>query len=180
MRAWQSSPVSGGAKGRSIREAAKLYLRLGMIQQHCEILVELGHWERALSVAPGAGMGYWSSLSLRYADHLEELKKYEEAVPYLAATHSVDRLVESVVSHGKLEDAFVVSKAACAGRFGRLQLQDDGPGVPKDEEEVAMARLHNISRLLAQRHIALGSHFRGRMSIGCKRYRNGCPCPVPR
>jgi WD40 repeat protein len=153
--------IGGARKEDQLEHAAKLYLRLGMIQQHCEILVELGHWERALSVAPGAGMGYWSSLSLRYADHLEELKKYEEAVPYLAATHSVDRLVRSVVSHGKLEDAFVVSKAACAGRFNRLQLEDSGPGVSREEEEEAMARLHNVSRMLGQRHIALGRPILG-------------------
>lgn len=155
------SGVGGARKEDQLEQAAKLYLRLGMIQQHCEILVELGLWERALSVAPGAGLGYWSALSLRYADHLEELKKYEEAVPYLAATHSVDRLVESVVCHGRLEDAFVVSKAACAGRFSRLQLQDDPAGVSRDEEEEAMARLHNISRLLAQRHITFGRPILG-------------------
>lgn len=155
------SGVGGARKEDQLEEAAKLYLRLGMIQQHCEILVELNLWERALSVAPGAGMGYWSSLSLRYADHLEVLKKYEEAVPYLAATHSVDRLVDSVVSHGKLEDAFVVSKAACAGRFSRLQLGAGSEGVSRDEEDQAMARLHNVSRLLGQRHIALGRPILG-------------------
>ena len=150
------SGVGGARKEDQLSAAAKLYLRLGMIQQHCEILVELGQWERALSVAPGASMAYWSALSLRYVEHLEEQKKYDDAVPYLAATHSVDRLVESVVSHGTLEDAFVVSKAACAGRFNRLDLHGDAGGSSAEEEQEALARLHGVSRLLGQRHAALG------------------------
>ena len=123
--------------------------------------MERGLWERALSVAPGASMGYWRDLSLRYAAHLDEQKKFEEAVPYLAATHSVDQLVESVVSHGKLEDAFVVAKAACEGRFPPLDATA-AAHVPGDADLAkgggaeAEGRLRSVSRLLAQRHATLG------------------------
>ena len=39
----------GARKEEQLEAAAALYLRLGLLQQHCEILVELGLWERALS-----------------------------------------------------------------------------------------------------------------------------------
>ena len=146
--------VGGARKEDQLEAAAKMYLRLGMIQQHCEILIELGEWQRALSVAPGAGMEYWKSLSERYIDRLEESKQFEEAVPYLAATANVDRLMESVVAHGKLEDAFVVAKAAREGRF-RALVSDTSPA-STGLDDTAQVRLHNVSRLLAQRHSTLG------------------------
>ena len=170
--------VGGARKEEQLEAAASLYLRLGLLQQHCEILVELGLWERALSVAPGASMGYWRDLSLRYAAHLDEQKKFEEAVPYLAATHSVDQLVESVVSHGKLEDAFVVAKAACEGRFPPL---DAAAAVPVDADLAkgggaeAEGRLRSVSRLLAQRHATLG---RPVLAAACRLAVNDAPMAV--
>ena len=46
-----------------LREAALLHLKLGNLQQYCELMVELGNWEKALSVAPGVSMHYWKTLS---------------------------------------------------------------------------------------------------------------------
>lgn len=146
--------VGGARKEDQLKDAAKTYLRLGQIERHCEILVELGQWEKALAVAPGAGLGYWQALSLRYADHLDGLNKFEEAVPYLAATKSVDRLMESEVAHGNLEDAFVVARAACEGYFDALDV--DSSATVDTDPDAALSRLHSVGRLLAQRHGSLG------------------------
>jgi WD40 repeat protein len=141
----------GGAKTEDqLAAAAALYLRLGLFEQHCELLVELGQWEKAMAIAPGASIAYWQKLSMRYADHLESIGKFEEAVPYLAATHSVDRFISNVVAHGKLEDAFVVAKAACEGRFNPLDVRN-GTAVPAASADDD-SRLADVSRLLAQRH----------------------------
>lgn len=59
----------GGIGGRSkedrLRNAALLHLKSGNLQRYCELLVELGEWERALAVAPGVSYSYWKSLSQR-------------------------------------------------------------------------------------------------------------------
>ena len=49
-----------------LRDAAQLHLRVGNLQKYCEIMAELGQWEKALSVAPGVSLHYWKSLSERW------------------------------------------------------------------------------------------------------------------
>jgi hypothetical protein len=41
-----------------------MYLQLGDMRKYCDILVELGQWDKAVSVA------YWRTLCRQYADHL--------------------------------------------------------------------------------------------------------------
>lgn len=56
-----------GARSREerLRHAALLYLKTGNIQRYCELMVELGEWERALAVAPGVSFTYWKNLTNR-------------------------------------------------------------------------------------------------------------------
>ena len=84
------------------------------------------------------------------------MNRFEEAVPYLAATHSVDRFIDSVVAHGRLEDAFVVSKAACDGRFCGHDLKRPPPAAAGGAAAAHESRLSNVSRLLSQRHSEFG------------------------
>ena len=41
-----------------------------MMRKYCEILAELGQWERAIATAPSVSLEFWSELCKRYADHL--------------------------------------------------------------------------------------------------------------
>uniref|UniRef100_A0A4X1VX56 WD repeat domain 17 n=1 Tax=Sus scrofa TaxID=9823 RepID=A0A4X1VX56_PIG len=52
-------------KEERLKEAAEIYLRLGQIQRYCELMVELGEWDKALSVAPGVSVKYWKKLMQR-------------------------------------------------------------------------------------------------------------------
>lgn len=42
-----------------LEEAARLYLRSGNFKEYCEILFELGQYDKALSFAPAVGIEYW-------------------------------------------------------------------------------------------------------------------------
>ncbi|PNJ24106.1 WDR17 isoform 6, partial [Pongo abelii] len=49
-------------KEERLKEAAEIHLRLGQIQRYCELMVELGEWDKALSIAPGVSVKYWKKL----------------------------------------------------------------------------------------------------------------------
>ncbi|KAL8623251.1 hypothetical protein ACOMHN_062737 [Nucella lapillus] len=53
------------SKEDQLREAALIHIRLGNTQRYCELMVELGEWERALAVSPGVSVKYWKSLAER-------------------------------------------------------------------------------------------------------------------
>ncbi|KAJ3583794.1 hypothetical protein NHX12_015581 [Muraenolepis orangiensis] len=65
----QMSKFGGGigapSREERLRDAAEIHLRLGHIQRYCELMVELGQWDKALSVAPGVSMKYWNKLTHR-------------------------------------------------------------------------------------------------------------------
>ncbi len=52
------------------QQAADTYLQIGNMEKYCDILVELGQWERAIATAPAVSVPYWASLCKRYAEHL--------------------------------------------------------------------------------------------------------------
>ena len=60
------SSIAGQSRPRDLTRVAQLYLKLGDIQRHCNILVQLGQWERALALAPAVSLSYWSNLTKRY------------------------------------------------------------------------------------------------------------------
>jgi hypothetical protein len=54
-----------------------MYLHLGNVEKYCEILVELGQWERAIAAAPAVSVPFWAALSKRYAEHLAAQDKLD-------------------------------------------------------------------------------------------------------
>ena len=86
----RTSKYGGGGIGAptredSLREAAAIEVRLGNLQQFCELLILLGEWDRALGVAPGVSMAYWRSLAQRRAKELMQ-EDNDATVPYAVAT----------------------------------------------------------------------------------------------
>ena len=47
-----------------MRQAAAIYARLGYLRQYCDIMVEVGEWDRALAVAPAVSVPYWQVRAL--------------------------------------------------------------------------------------------------------------------
>uniref|UniRef100_A0A7N8XUI1 WD repeat domain 17 n=1 Tax=Mastacembelus armatus TaxID=205130 RepID=A0A7N8XUI1_9TELE len=61
-------------------------------------MVELGQWEKALSVAPGVSMKYWKKLMQRRADQLMA-EDNDDAIPYCIATGEIKKLVTFFTAH---------------------------------------------------------------------------------
>ncbi|XP_069128955.1 WD repeat-containing protein 17-like [Argopecten irradians] len=114
VRMSKGGAVGSSAKEENIRKAAQIQIRVGNVQRYCELMVELGEWEKALSVAPGVSMEYWQSLAKRYTAYLLKDDK-QEAIPYCMSTGDIETLVNYFTSHGQATDAMLASQVACEG-----------------------------------------------------------------
>jgi hypothetical protein len=88
--------ATGAAVGSARKEdrlalAATLYLKLGQMEKYCEILAELGEWEKALAIAPSVSIGFWRDLASRYAEHLTSSASTESEA-YLVATGNIPKV----------------------------------------------------------------------------------------
>jgi len=88
--------ATGAAIGSARKEdrlalAATLYLKLGQIEKYCEILAELGQWEKALAIAPSVSLGFWRDLAARYSEHLSSTENTNSEA-YLVATGNIPKV----------------------------------------------------------------------------------------
>ncbi|NXA68908.1 WDR17 protein, partial [Mohoua ochrocephala] len=113
--------IGAPSKEERLKEAAEIHLRLGQIQRYCELMVELGEWDKALSVAPGVSMKYWRKLMQRRADQLIQ-EESDDVIPYCIAIGDVKKLVSFFTSRGQLKEALLVAQAACEGNIQTLPL----------------------------------------------------------
>ncbi|NXP61111.1 WDR17 protein, partial [Chloropsis cyanopogon] len=113
--------IGAPSKEERLKEAAEIHLRLGQIQRYCELMVELGEWDKALSVAPGVSMKYWKKLMQRRADQLIQ-EENDDVIPYCIAIGDVKKLVSFFTSRGQLKEALLVAQAACEGNIQMLPL----------------------------------------------------------
>lgn len=90
--------------------AAMLHLKSGNIREYCDLMIELGQWERALAVAPGVSHGYWKDLTHRYATRLESTSS-EAAVPFYVTAGYADKAINFYVSRKEYNEAFIIAKA---------------------------------------------------------------------
>jgi hypothetical protein len=121
---------TGSAIGTERREdrlekAAALHIGLGNFRDYCEIMVELGHVDRALAVAPAAGIPYWRELMAKIA--AENSKEGDlSALPYQLAGGDVSGAVSALMARGDLAAAFVTTQALREGRFALAEAIDGG------------------------------------------------------
>ncbi|XP_036155651.1 WD repeat-containing protein 17 isoform X1 [Myotis myotis] len=144
-----------------LKEAADIHLRLGQIQRYCELMVELGEWDKALSVAPGVSVKYWRKLTQRRADQLIQQDK-DDAIPYCIATGDVRKLVHFFMARGQLKEALLVAQAACEGNMQTCHVPTpDGASGPEDARgEDFTGLLHTASAQLAEWHFQGGRAVR--------------------
>ncbi|XP_005304237.1 WD repeat-containing protein 17 isoform X1 [Chrysemys picta bellii] len=142
--------IGAPSKEERLKEAAEIHLRLGQIQRYCELMVELGEWDKALSVAPGVSMKYWKKLMQRRADQLIQ-EENDDVIPYCIATGDVEKLVTFFTSRGQLKEALLVAQAACEGNMQILQLSaSNGSSNTDGNLEDYNELLHRVSKELAE------------------------------
>uniref|UniRef100_A0A5F8G5C9 WD repeat domain 17 n=1 Tax=Monodelphis domestica TaxID=13616 RepID=A0A5F8G5C9_MONDO len=142
--------IGAPSKEERLKEAAEIHLRLGHIQRYCELMVELGEWDKALSVAPGVSMKYWKKLMQRRANQLI-LEENDDVIPYCIATGDIKKLVNFFTSRGQLKEALLVAQAACEGNIQIPQVfvhngssYSDGINMDDNNEDLATDLLMRI------------------------------------
>ncbi|KFO84404.1 WD repeat-containing protein 17 [Buceros rhinoceros silvestris] len=143
--------IGAPSKEERLKEAAEIHLRLGQIQRYCELMVELGEWDKALSVAPGVSMKYWRKLVQRRADQLIQ-EENDDVIPYCIAIGDVKKLVSFFTSRGQLKEALLVAQAACEGNIQMSPLSttrgsSNSDGNSTDDYNEL---LHKVSKELAE------------------------------
>ncbi|XP_053441219.1 WD repeat-containing protein 17 isoform X2 [Nycticebus coucang] len=138
-------------KEERLKDAAEIHLRLGQIQRYCELMVELGEWDKALSIAPGVSVKYWKKLMQRRADQLIEEDK-DDVIPYCIAIGDVKKLVSFFTSRGQLKEALLVAQAAYEGNMQTIHVSTpkgascSGDAYKEDFNEL----LYKVSEELAE------------------------------
>ncbi|KAM4836670.1 WD repeat-containing protein 17 isoform 4-T4 [Thomomys bottae] len=143
--------IGAPSKEERLKEAAEIHLRLGQVQRYCELMVELGEWDKALSIAPGVSVKYWKNLMQRRADQLIQEDK-DDVIPYCIAIGDVRKLVNFFTSRGQLKEALLVAQAANEGNMQTLHVSatkgasNSGDVYKEDFNEL----LHKVSNELAE------------------------------
>ncbi|XP_070198103.1 WD repeat-containing protein 17-like [Littorina saxatilis] len=155
------SAIGQPTKEEQLREAAKIHIRIGNIQRYCELMVDLGEWERALAVSPGVSLHYWKSLAQRYSEFLLK-EDNEDIIPFAVASGEPQQLVSYFHGNGQYLEAMVASQAACDDAFHHPHLLKK-PKTPHhgsaSEADTAKHKrlLEESSTLLSERYFSNGS-----------------------
>ncbi|KAI7810539.1 WD repeat-containing protein 17 isoform X2 [Triplophysa rosa] len=143
--------IGAPSKEERLKNAAEIHIRLGQIQRYCELMVELGEWEKALSVAPGVSMKYWKKLMQRRADQLMQ-EGNDDIIPYCIATGEVKKLVNFFTSRGQLKEAVLVAQGACEGNIHGPQNASINHAANSDNDNIDKycGLLHRVCKELAE------------------------------
>ncbi|XP_014826293.1 PREDICTED: WD repeat-containing protein 17 isoform X1 [Poecilia mexicana] len=142
--------IGAPSKEERLKEAAEIHLRLGQIQRYCELMVELGQWEKALAVAPGVSMKYWKKLMQRRADQLMA-DDNDDAIPYCIATGDIKKLVSFFTSRGQLLEALLIVQGACEGNIRSPQSSSINHTTNDvDNRQQYQSLLHHVCKELAE------------------------------
>lgn len=91
-----------------LRQAALAFARSGEMAKYCSIMVEIGEWEKAISVAPCVSMDLWKSLTAQYASVLAK-DASEQCVPHLIAIGEEDAAVQFFLRRKHPKSALIVA-----------------------------------------------------------------------
>ena len=113
--------VGGLKKDEALREAAMLHLSAGNAETYCEIMVEIGDWNSALTVAPAVSLEYWAALAKKRANGLSGIGEGDsEAVPLLLAANDTSAVVDLYTKKGLYNEAFEVLAVRGSGGYNEL------------------------------------------------------------
>ncbi|KAH9519882.1 WD repeat-containing protein 17 [Bulinus truncatus] len=130
--------INAPTREERLTDAANIQIKLGNIERYCEIMVELGKWERALAIAPSVSMDYWQKLNQRYCKALIE-DDSEDCVPFNVAAGNVQQLTSYFSSRSQLADAVLVAQSASEGSIRIPKLNETFP--PHDQPSPAFEEL---------------------------------------
>lgn len=116
VKSKKASGIGVARKNERLKEAALVYLKQGNIRQYCELMIEVGEWDKALSVAPAVSLDYWREISVKYGRKLADADNLD-CMPYYIATGESNKLIEFMISRNSLEDAALIAQTDSEGGY---------------------------------------------------------------
>ncbi|KAG2445130.1 hypothetical protein HYH02_008598 [Chlamydomonas schloesseri] len=117
---------NGGASRREelLREAAQQHLVAGNVEHCCELLAELGDWDRALALAPVVGLGLWQRLMRQRVAALasESQSHVSDVLPLYLVSGAVPALVDMLSASQLYDTAFNVAAVQASGGYASLSI----------------------------------------------------------
>ena len=187
LETFKSSKFQGVGMGSNkrqeyMREAAKLYLHSGNIEAFCEINIELGEWDKALSLAPLIGIEYWKGLMERKAQicHKSLKEMYattnnkseapiQESEHYLIAGKGSESLVDLYSTIENQDSAFLISSIAANGGYSHFHADSDKAAAMSNDilrTSQPLARKNSLAPLPALGPLSLSNTSPPRDSVG--------------
>eukprot|EP00347_Sterkiella_histriomuscorum_P001098 403373336 len=99
-----------------LHEAAKLYLRSGQFREYCEVLMDLGEYDKALNFAPAVGIEYWQQLAERKTQILSQ-QGHEDAAISAIISNQCDQAIQIFADNEEYEDGKLVKALQLTGVF---------------------------------------------------------------
>ena len=143
--------------------AASKYLRAGQVKSACETLVLAGEWQRALSLAPGHSLEYWTQLSMKYATSLEK-EESPHAIEYCVAAGRFDRAQDLLLKSDAWYDAVLLATSMVGRDVTHPTERSDDDSNGSRGRPVALKRLQEAMNPLADFHTLRGEHL---LSAAC-------------
>lgn len=97
--------------------AAKIFFKLGKYKKFCDIMMQIGEHEKALSFAPLVSLQYWQKCMEKYNLHLEENGDLEEMALTKIGINSTEDLVQILERKKNFEDAKIIRLMSLGGVY---------------------------------------------------------------
>ena len=93
-------------------------LQLGNLERYCELMRELGEWERAIAVAPAVSLEFWMRLAKAYAQEKvnQNSSRLVEALPWYVAINQVETLANLYINNEQYDEAVVLAQVSVWAR----------------------------------------------------------------
>ncbi|GLI61761.1 hypothetical protein VaNZ11_004229 [Volvox africanus] len=112
-----------------LREAAQQHLLAGNVEHCCELLAEVGDWERALALAPVVGMALWQRLLKQRLQAMAEAEtqgQVSDLLPLYLVSGQVPELVDMLSASCLYDTAFNVAAVQASGGYAGLNSGSNG------------------------------------------------------
>jgi len=140
--------AAGRKRDAQMNDIAQMHLQMGRVREYCECMISIGHWDKALAVAPGASLEYWRSLSERYAN---EAADAEDQSVHMIASGQIGSAVELYLQNGMSKDAFVLAAMHVNGKTPNATTT--GPAENGgDSAEVRQALVTKVTHEMGAQH----------------------------
>ena len=151
-----SSSVGSSQRDAKLIQAAVEHMKLGKVREYCDLLVEAGQWERALSAAPLVGMEFWRSLCLRVADKLAHQGDVQAVDFYICAGEG-HKAADFLANRGDYADAMIIVQT-CPQRAESLAPDTTlVPQPPQVSAKVSQDKISAFARARSARYVAVGN-----------------------